>query len=104
MRRVYLEVYRLPIYSLVIPCYPECFIFDLPLDFCEIKKSLPRKMVELCPFWLASDTFRCVWDMDFVVVRPVVALTGDVDELKDERTSGNDAASSGKEVPPDDVL
>lgn len=104
MWRIDLEIDGLSIDAFVISCYPGGFCFDLPFNLGEIIKPPPRDVVKFCPFLLASDARRSMWDMDLVVDRLVVALTGNIDELKNQRSPRHDAASPGKKISADDVL
>lgn len=104
MRRVDLQLDRLPIDSLVVSSYPRSFVLDLALYLGELIEPPPRNMQKFSPFCLTSYACGSVWDMDFVVVVGVFALAREVDELEDEWPPRNDAAASGQEVSADDVL
>lgn len=57
-------------------------------------------MVELSPFFLASNRFGSVRDVDGVIFGFVVACGGDVDELQYERSTCYDAAATGRKSLP----
>ena len=59
--------------------------------------------MELCPFWLVINTRWSMWDVYFVSFWRIF-LTRDVNQLKDERSSCDDAASTRKEISTDDIL
>lgn len=104
MRRVNLEVDGLPVDAFVVPCYPRCLRFDFALDLGEVIEPPPGDMMKLSPFLLACYTRSSMRDMYFVAGGLVVAVTGEVDELENERSSCYDAASPGQEISADDVL
>jgi len=104
MRRVYLQVDRLSIDALVVSCYPGSLCLDLPFYLGKVIKSPPGYMMELSPFLLSSYTSGSMWDVDFIIGGLVVSLAGKIYELKNERSSSDDAASSRKEISADDVL
>lgn len=43
-------------------------------------------------------------DVDFIIAGLVFAVGGNVDELEDERSSGDDARPARKEVAADDIF
>jgi hypothetical protein len=51
-------------------------------------------MVELGPFVLAGNTCSCVRDVNLIMFWLIVALTGDVDKLENQRPTGDNAAAS----------
>lgn len=95
VRRVDFEVDGLPIDSLVVSCYPRGLVLDFTPDLGEIVVSPPWDMEELSPFLLPSNTRWSVRHVDLVIVVGIFAFAGEVDELEDERSSGDDAATSG---------
>lgn len=103
MRRVDLQVDRLPVDALVVSCYPRGFVLDLALDVGEVVEPLAGNVEKLSPFLLASYACWCVGYMNFIVV-VFVAFAREVDELEDERPACDDTAATRKEVLADDVL
>ena len=63
-----------------------------------------RDVTELAPFVLSRDRGRSVWHVDFVIAGFVFAVGGNVDELEDEGSAGDDAGATREEVATDDVL
>jgi hypothetical protein len=61
-------------------------------------------VVELSPFFLASNRLGSVRDVDGVVFGPVGACGRDVDKLQYERSSCYDAAATREEVLADNVF
>jgi hypothetical protein len=51
-------------------------------------------MVELGPFVLTGNTCSCVRDVNLIMFWLIVALTGDVDKLENQRPTGDNAAAS----------
>jgi hypothetical protein len=88
MRRVDLEVNRLPVDSLVVSSNPSRLILDFPLDILELCKPSIWQMMKLCP---------C--SMWFLLI-----VAWDIDELQNKRSSRYDAAATGQEVSTDDVF
>jgi hypothetical protein len=103
VRRVDLQVDRLPIDALVASCYPRGFVLDLALDLGEVVEPLTGDVEKLSPFLLASYTCGRVWYMYLIVV-VFVAFAREVDELEDERPACDNTAATGKKVFADDVL
>ena len=91
MWRIDFEIYRLPIDALIIACYSRCLVFNFSLDVLKFRKPSIWYVVELSPFWLCSYRGRCVSFWGIIV-------SGDVDELEDERPSSNDTTAPGKEI------
>jgi hypothetical protein len=104
MGRVDLEIDRLAIDALVVSCYPRGLVLDLLLYLLEIVEFASGLMMKLSPFILASNTRWSMRNMDLVVSRTVLAITGDVDELEDQGAASDDAAATREKVPTDDVL
>ena len=104
VRRVDLEINGLSVDSLVVSCYPRGLVLDLASDLGEVVVSPPRDVQELSPLLLPSNTRWGMRDVNFIVLVGIVAFAGEVDELEDERSSSDDAATSGQEVSTDDVL
>lgn len=61
-------------------------------------------MMKLGPFLLSCNARRRMRYMDFITRWFVVTLTRDVDKLKDERTPSDDAASSRKKIPANNIF
>lgn len=104
MRRVDLEVDRLAADALVAASDPGGLALNLLLDLLEIAEPTARLVQELGPFILTGDAGRRMGDVDLVLARFVVPLAGDVYELENERSSGDDAAATREEVSADDIL
>jgi hypothetical protein len=104
MGRVDFEVDWLAVDALVVASNSRCLGFDFAFNLGEVVEPPPGNVQKLSPLLLTCYTGWGVGDMDFVILVGVVALTRDVDELENERSSSNDAAASGKKVPADDVL
>ena len=104
VRRVDLEVYRLSVDALVRASDSVGLVLNLPLDFLEVVEAAAWNVVELSPFFLASNRFGSVRDVDGVIFGFVVACGGDVDELQYERSTCYDAAATGEEVLADNVF
>lgn len=67
MRRVDLQVYGLPVDTLVVTRYPGSLILNLPLHVEKLVKLAPGYMVKLCPFLLTLHACRGMRHMDLVV-------------------------------------
>jgi hypothetical protein len=104
MRRIYLEVDRLPVDALVAPCYARSFGFDFPFDLGEVIPSSSWNMVKLCPFLLTGNAGWSVRHVYFVGGGFVVPFAGDVDELQNQWPPCDYATPPGEEVSADDVL
>jgi hypothetical protein len=104
VRRVDLEVDRLPVDALVRASDSVGLVLNLPLDFLEVVEAAAWNVVELSPFFLASNRFGSVRDVDGVIFGFVVACGGDVDELQYERSTCYDAAATREEVLADNVF
>lgn len=104
MRRVDLEIDRLPVDALVVTRYPSCLCLDFALDVGEVVEPPSGLVEELAPFLLSCDAGRGMRNVDFVVCRLVFTVAREVDELQDEWPPCNDATSTRQEVPTDDVL
>lgn len=104
MWRVNLEVNGLSVDALVISSYPRCLVLNLPLDLAKILEPPAGQVVELRPFVLCSNACRRVWCVDLIVIWLVSALAGDVDELQNQRSSSDNAASSREKVLSNDVF
>lgn len=92
--RIDLEVDGLPVDALVATRDPTGFVFNLPFDFLKVVPSSARNVVELCPLVLSCYAGWSMRYMDFVIFWPVL-VAGDVDELENQRSSCDNAASSG---------
>jgi hypothetical protein len=104
VRRHDLEVDGLPADALVGTRYPRSLILNLAPDLGEVVEPAARDVEELSPLLLAGDARGGMGHMDFIVFVLVVALAGEVDELENKRSAGDDAAASGEKVPADNVL
>lgn len=104
MRRVDLEVDRLPVDALVVSCYPGGFILDFALNLGEVVEPPAGNVKELSPFILAGYACWGMWDMNFVVFVSVFVLAWEIDELQDKRAASYDAAASRQEISANDVL
>lgn len=101
--RVDFQVNGLPVDALVVSCYPRSLVLDLALDVGKVVEALAGNVEELSPLLLAGNARGRVGNVDFIVV-VVVALAGQVDELENERSAGDDAAATGQEILADNVL
>lgn len=81
MRRVNLQVYRLPVDALVVARNARSLVLDLPLDICKVVEFPPWNMMKLGPFLLLRNACWGVRYMDLIAFRLIVALAGDIDEL-----------------------
>jgi hypothetical protein len=101
MRGVDLEVDGLPIYAFVAPSYPRGLVLNLAFYIAKIVEPPIGNVMELGPFRPSCRAGRSVgiemrvWDG--IVVR-------DVDQLKNEWPSGNDATTAREEIPADNIL
>jgi hypothetical protein len=103
MRRVDLQVDGLTVDALVVSSNSGRLVLNLPLDLTEIVEATTGNVVELSPFVLTSNRGRGVWHV-YLIALGSVGITGDVDELQNQRTTSDDAASSWKKVATNDVL
>lgn len=101
MRRVDFEVDGLPVDALVGSRDPRGFILDLSLHVGEVVEPPVWNVMELGPLRAP----RCVGGSVGVVDGLwSILIVGDVDELKNQRPAGDDAASSRQEVSADNVF
>lgn len=103
MRRVDLEIDGLAVDTLVVASNSSRLVLNLPLDLTEVIEATTGDVVELSPFILTSNRGRGVWHVDLIALGSV-GVAGDVDELQDERTTSDDAASPWKKVAADNVF
>lgn len=103
MGRVDLQVDGLAVDALVVSSDSSSLVLNLSLDLAKVVEATARNVVELSPLVLASDRGWGVWHVDFIALRSI-GIAGDVDELQDKRSTGDDAASSRKKVATDDVF
>lgn len=91
MGGVDLEVNGLSVDALVVAGDTGSLVLDLALDVAEVVESSVRDVMELCPLGTAGSTGRSIR-----IERGVgsALIIGDVDELKDQGPTGDDAASS----------
>lgn len=103
MGRVDLQIDGLTVDTLVVSSNSGRLVLNLSLDLTEIVEATARDVVELSPFILASDRGWSVWHVDLIAFGSV-GIAGDIDELQDERSTSDDAASSWKKVATNDVF
>jgi hypothetical protein len=60
----------------------------------EVIEFASGEMVELSPFVLTGNTCSRMWDVNLVMFWLIVALTGDVDKLENQRPAGDNATAS----------
>jgi hypothetical protein len=94
-----LEIYGLAVDALVAAGDPRRLVLDLALDVAEVGKPPVRDVVKFGPFIPARFVRVAVGAHGVLLFIP-----GDVDELENERSPGDDAAAAGKEISADDVL
>jgi len=104
MRREDLQVDRLSVDALVASRNPCRLRFDLLLHLREVIELAPRKMVKLGPFVLTGNTRSRVGDVNLIGFGLIIAFTGYIDKLENERPPSDNSTASGKEVPPDYIL
>lgn len=104
MGGVDLEIDRLPVDPFVAPCNACCLCLNFLLDGGEIIKLAARLVMELGPLGLACDAGGGMWHMDLVGFGSIISFAGDIDKLKDQWASSDDAASAREEISPDNVL
>lgn len=97
MGRVDLKVDGLTIDALVVSSNSGRLVLNLPLDLTEIVEATTGNVVELSPFVLTSNRGRGVWHVNLIAFGSV-GVAGDVDELQNQRTTSDDAASSWEKV------
>jgi len=103
MRRVDLEVYRLPVDALIVACYSRRLVLNLALHVGKVVETLTGNVEEFSPLLLASDACRRMGHMDLVIV-VFVTFAWEVDELQNERSACDNAAATGEEIFADNVL
>lgn len=104
VRRVDFEVDGLSVDALVTSCYPGRLILNLSLDLAKVIELAARNVTELAPLILTGYTGGSVWYIELIAFRLVLSLAWHIDELQNERSSGDDAASTRQEIPSDNVL
>lgn len=104
MRRVDLEIDRLPIDAFVASSNARSLCLNFSPHVVEVIPFPTRNMIELCPFLLSSNASWSMWNMNFVVSRAVVSVARYVDELENQGASGNNATSSRQKISAYDVL
>lgn len=95
MRRVDLEVYGLPVDTLVVASNSSRLILNFPLDIREISEATVWDMVELGPFRTTTSRGGPVRVRNSIGSS---VFLRDIDELKNQWPTRDDAASSGKEI------
>ena len=98
MRGVDLQVDRLSVDAFVRAGNSAGFVLNFSLYLSKVVPPTARYMVELRPLFLTSNARRGVRYVDFIMVWLVIAPTGDIDELQDQRSSSDNATSSRKKV------
>src|SRR6266699_91649 len=101
MRGVYLQVDWLPGDALVAPSDPSCLVLDLALHIGEVVESPVGNVVEFGPLIAAGRPGVSVGDADGV---DIGLILGDVDELQNQGSPRDDAASAGQEISSHDIL
>jgi hypothetical protein len=101
MRRVNLEVDRLPIDAFIAASYARRLCLDFAFYFLKVVPSPTRNMMELGPFLLRRNARRCVWNLGFSLL---VIVAWNIDELKDEWPSSHDAAASWQKISTNNIL
>jgi hypothetical protein len=101
MRRVDFEVDGLPVDALVGSRDPRGFILDLSLHVGEVVEPPVWNVMELGPLRAPRYVGGSVGVVDGLWS---ILIVGDVDELKNQRPAGDDAASSRQEVSADNVF
>jgi hypothetical protein len=76
MRGVNLEIYRLPVYTLVASGDSCGFRFDFPLHFDEVIPTPSRNVMKLGPFLISREARGSTGRLWFCI-----AISSDVDEL-----------------------
>lgn len=104
MRREDLQVDGLSVDSFVTSRNPCRLRFDLLLHLRKVIELASWQVVKLGPFVLTGNTGGRVGDVDLIGFGFIIAFTGNVDKLKNERPSSDNSAASGKEVPPNYIL
>lgn len=104
MRRVDFQVDGLSVDALVRARNARRLGLDLASDFLEVVEAATGHVVELSPLVLSGHCCRSVWHVDFMIAGFVGTFGGQVDELEDERTAGDDAAATREEISADDIL
>ena len=94
MRRVDFEVDGLSVDALVASCYPGRLVLDLPLDLAEVVKFTARDVTKLAPLVLTGYTGGGVWYVYLITLRLVIPVAWNIDELKNEWSAGDNAASA----------
>jgi len=87
--------------ALVVARDPGSLVFDLPLDIPEVVESSVGDVVKFGPFIAGGFCWVPVADARGSLFSLIFR---DVDQLKDEGPSGDDAAAAGQEVSSNDVL
>lgn len=101
MRRVNLQVDRTPVDSLVASSNSSSLRLNLPTNLGKVVEpsvGLVKELSEFYRLWRRSITGRLGRRFGFVFI------AGDVDQLKNERTTSDNSGTARKEIPSDDVL
>lgn len=98
-----LEVDGLTSDALVVAGHSGGLIFDLALDVAKVGVAPVGDVVELAPFARARDICIVLGGMRSLL-RGVVILVRDVDELEDQGPACDDAAAAGQKVTANNVL
>jgi hypothetical protein len=103
VRRVDLEINRLPVDALVVTCNSSCFVLNFPFYVLKVGKSSVGDVMELGPFWLRCDAGWRMRDVYLITILHII-FSRNVDQLKDKRPPSHNATSSGKKISADDVF
>ena len=101
MGGIYLQVYGLPVDSLVAACHSGRFILDLAFDVGEVAEPPVGNVVKLSPFRGSGKARGAVRTRSGLVVGFVIR---NIDKLQDQGPPGDDAASTRQEVSADNVF
>lgn len=101
MRGVNLEIDRLPVDALIIASHTGRFVLDLALHVGEISETAVGNMMEFGPFGSPGNIGGPVRVLQRI---RGVFVFGNIDQLQDQGSSGDDATSARQEITADDVL
>lgn len=102
MGRVDLQVYGLTGDALVVARDARSLVLDLALDIAKVGETPVGDVVELCP--LARSRHGLAPVRGVGACGGLGLLVRDVDELQNQRATGDDAAATGQKISTDDVL
>lgn len=101
MRGIDLEVYGLSVDALVDARHSSRLVLNLPLDIREVVEPPVGDVMKFRPLGAPSSSGRSIGIVERI--RGVIVF-GDVDELENQRTAGDDAAAAREKVPADNVF